>query len=69
MRITCCKDCTERTEFGRCHSTCEKYLNQVKEKNEAHERYIKENLGNFQLHKRASEKLNKRIKRYGSDVW
>ncbi len=35
MSIHCCKDCTERyinTQTGeRCHSTCEKYAQAVKE--------------------------------------
>ena len=27
-----CKDCKDRTEFGACHSTCEKYLKAVEKK-------------------------------------
>lgn len=38
MKITCCKDCTER--FPACHDTCERYQAEKEKAREAREKQI-----------------------------
>ncbi len=67
MRITVCRDCTER--YHACHDTCEKYQGQLKEEKEAYAKYKKEHAGDRQLKVMSVDKKTKRLKRYKEKTW
>ena len=61
--IKSCKGCTER--YPACHDTCEKYLKEKRENQEALEKYRKENAGCRQLDEMGVSRRIKNFKKHG----
>lgn len=61
--IKCCKDCTER--HLACHDSCEKYLSEKKEKQDAMDRYRKETDGSRQLDVMGVDRRIKNFRKHG----
>jgi len=69
-----CRGCTERTEYGACHSTCQKYLDYRHEHDiKMKERAIKSEISDFSRDSKkrrtaAFTKLNKRTGKFIKDI-
>lgn len=58
--MACCKDCKDRVPFPNCHSTCERYLNEVKEHKRINAKRLKEKLEVSTIMKNNKQRTNKR---------
>lgn len=61
MKITCCKDCTDR-QIG-CHATCERYLEQKKRNEEEVDRAHEYKMVDLEYSKLSQEHLRRLVKK------
>ena len=64
-----CKGCEPHVRYSGCHDHCPKYLEAKKEDLELKQKIKAENKGRNEMTKYYAEKKNKRIKKFGEDVW
>ena len=67
--ISVCRECKPPIRHPACHDTCPKYIKAKEEDLEIKKKIRNETRGDYELMKYRAEKLSKRIKKFGDDVW
>ena len=62
-----CRKCPDR--YPACHDKCEKYQQARREAFEVWKNKRDKTKGDYELTKYRADKLTKRIRKYGDDIW